>query len=305
MHTEPGLAIGIDIGGTKTALALVSADGTILQGAVLATEAEQGFARAVDRMSSSIEQLLGSIEEGRSIAGIGIGCAGPVDAQRGLINNPYTLTGWNQCDIVSPLSQRFNVPAFLENDADVAALGECRWGAGHEADPVVMLTLGTGIGGAAVIGDRIYRGVKGEHPELGHIPIEPGGPKCYCGLSGCLESVASGTAIGSAGQNAGFEDARAVFAAAGNNTAARAIVERAVQSVALAAWTFCHTFLPQRLVLGGGMMEEHFDRFAPAIKERLQSATQFTPSAVEVVRAKLGNDAGVVGAACVALQATR
>jgi glucokinase len=295
-------AIGIDIGGTKMAVAVIGETGAILARSVLPTEAERGFGWAVDRLSSSVERLMATTGQGL-LAAIGIGCAGPVDPRRGLINNPYTLAGWDHCDIVSPLSERFGVGTWIENDADAAAFGECACGAGQGVDPVVMLTFGTGIGGAAIVGGQIYRGVQGEHPEVGHIPISDSGPPCYCGLHGCLEALASGTAIGAAGQASGFEDARAVFrAAADGNTVARSIIDRAVGAAATAAWTICHTFLPQRLVLGGGMIHDHFELFAQAMRERLQPATQFTRSAVSIAAARLGNDAGVVGAASLALQ---
>lgn len=298
-------SIGVDIGGTKMAVALVDGAGGVRAQAALPTEAERGFERAVGRLNEAIESV--AAQGGLAVAdvtGIGIGCAGPVDPRRGLINNPYTLTGWDRCDIVTPLRQRFGVPVFLENDADVAALGECLAGAGQGSDPVVMLTFGTGVGGAAVIGGAIHRGAQGEHPELGHVPVVGDGPSCYCGIRGCLESVASGTAIGEAGRRAGLADARAVFAAAREEVgAARDIVDAALHAVGMAAWTICHTLLPECVVLGGGMMDEHFELFAEAMRRRIEPATQFTPGAVRFVRARLGNAAGVVGAAAVALRA--
>lgn len=306
MPPSPPLAIGIDIGGTKMAVAAVNAQGQIVGRSTLATEAELGFPRAVDRLGGIIAQLLDQADCGRTtLAGIGIGCAGPVDPLRGLINNPYTLTGWDRCDIVTPLRERFDVPVWLENDADAAGLGEHFRGTGQGCSPIVMLTFGTGIGGATILSGGISRGANGEHPELGHVPVDLAGPECYCGARGCLESLASGTAIGAAGQPFGWRDARAVFtAAAAGEVRAGAIIARAVSAAATAAWTICHTLLPQRLILGGGMMEEHFDLFADAMRQRLAPATQFSPSAVGIVQATLGNDAGLVGAARLALGAT-
>jgi glucokinase len=300
-------AVGIDIGGTKMAVAAVDAAGRIAARAALPTEPEKGFPRAVDRLSDAVRQVL--VQAGwqaRELAGIGIGCAGPLDPPRGLIRNIYTLADWMDCDIVSPLRERFGVPAWLENDADMAAVGECFAGAGRGADPVVMLTFGTGVGGGALVGGEIYRGVGGEHPELGHVPALPDGPECYCGMRGCLEAVASGTAIGKAGQAAGFADARAVFAAAkGGDAGARRVVDRALQGAVRAAWVFLHTFLPQRLILGGGVMDEHFDVFAEALQPVLAAAAMTPRGTVEVVRASLGNDAGIVGAASVAMRRAR
>ncbi|MCZ7635475.1 MAG: ROK family protein [Verrucomicrobia bacterium] len=195
----------MDIGGTKMAVAAVDRHGTRLAQTTLPTEASLGFDRAVSRLIEAISTV--TIQAGGSpdhLRGIGIGCAGPVDPARGLINNPYTLTGWDRCDIVTPLHARFGVPVWLENDADAALLGECFAGAGRDLDPVVLLTFGTGIGGAAMVRGALYRGANGEHPELGHIPVLPDGPACYCGHRGCLESLASGTALADAGRPHGW-----------------------------------------------------------------------------------------------------
>lgn len=295
-------AIGVDIGGTKMAIAFIDSAGSILQRKVIPTQAERGFAHAVERLGESIDALIHAAGGG-PVAGIGIGCAGPLDPLHGLINNPYTLTGWIGCDIVTPLATRFDVPVYLENDADAAAIGECLCGTGRGFDPVVMLTFGTGIGGGTVTNGEVVRGVKGEHPELGHVPVDSQGPDCYCGTCGCLESIASGTAIGLAGKAAGFDQARDVFAAAKNgDEAATRIVNRAIDAAAVAAWTICHTLLPERLVLGGGMMDEHFDLFGQEIRRKLSKATQFSKEAVQVVQAALGNDAGIVGAGILALR---
>ncbi|MCC7376963.1 MAG: ROK family protein [Verrucomicrobiales bacterium] len=300
---SPQTAIGIDIGGTKIAVALIDHEGLILQRHAFPTDAAQGFNLAVERIGDSIRQFDGLATPRTAPVGIGIACAGPVDPQRGLINNPFTLAGWNHCDIVSPLRNRFGVPVLLENDADAAAIGEAWVGAGRDRDPVVMLTFGTGVGGAIIHRGVVGRGVDGEHPELGHLIVHPGGPSCYCGASGCLEAVASGTAIAAAGAPHGLTSAREVFDAAdAGNPHAKAIVEKAVDAVAIATWTLFHTLLPQRLILGGGIMDTEFHRFAGAAR-RLDSATQFTRSKVDLERAALGNDAGLLGAARLAFLA--
>lgn len=296
-------AVGIDIGGTKMAVAAVDGAGILRARVTLPTEAERGFERAVARLAGAIEAVCAEAGwDSRRLRGIGIGCAGPVDPARGLINNPYTLAGWDRCDIVTPLRARFGVPVRLENDADAAAVGECFVGAGRGFDPVVMLTLGTGVGGAAIVRGEIYRGAGGEHPELGHLLVAGEGPDCYCGARGCLESLASGTAIAAAGRALGFADTRAVFAAArAGQAAARALLDRVLAACAAAAWTLFHTLLPQRLILGGGIAEEHFELLAEAMNARVARATQFTPAGVRIVRAELGNTAGVVGAAALLL----
>jgi glucokinase len=256
-------------------------------------------------MIAGINSVMGDAGlKGKVLDGIGIGCAGPVDPARGTIHNPHTLPTWDDCDLVSPLAEHFGVPVRLENDADAAASGEARFGAGCASDPMVMLTFGTGIGFAAIVKGQIYRGVAGEHPEAGHIPTTADGPECYCGLRGCFEAMASGTAIDAAGKAAGFVDGRAVFAAAaaGDSVAAE-ILDTAVNSTATAIWTLAHTFLPQRFVLGGGLIDDHFELFAAPARAALSRAVLLPKGRVEIVKARLGNDAGVVGAASLVMQA--
>ena len=299
------VAIGIDIGGTKIAIAAVGSQGDVLANVRFATEPHLGFATALNKMMSGINSVIRDAGLNRkTVDGIGIGCAGPVDPARGTIHNPHTLPTWDDCDLVTPLAEIFAVPVRLENDADAAASGEARFGAGRGSDPLVMLTFGTGIGFAALVKGQIYRGVAGEHPEAGHIPTTADGPECYCGLRGCFEAMASGTAIDAAGKSAGFVDGRAVFAAAaGSNSVATGILDAAVNSTATAIWTLAHTFLPQRFVLGGGLIDDHFELFATPARAALSQAVLLPKGRVEIVRASLGNDAGVVGAASLVMLA--
>jgi len=296
-------AIGVDIGGTKTAVAAVDGAGRVIARTSLETRSERGFATCRYELAQSIR---GVLKEAKwtvdACCGIGIGCAGPVNPTCGTIHNPYTLPGWDGEDIVTPLRDAFHLAVRLENDADAAAVGEFQFGAGRGASPLVMVTLGTGVGGAVLVSGQIYRGVQGEHPELGHVSVQPDGPECYCGTRGCWESLASGTAIEAAGEPFGFRDSRAVFAAAAKDANAASIIRRAVHATVMAAWTLCHTILPQRIVLGGGIGEGHFEVFAGAIRQQISRATQFSSERVEIVKAKLGNDAGVIGAAALAFQ---
>ena len=300
------VAIGIDIGGTKIAVAAVSSQGEVLANVRFATEPQLGFTTALNKMIAGINSVISDAGlKDEVLDGIGIGCAGPVDPLRGTIHNPHTLPTWDDCDLVSPLAKRFSVPARMENDADAAASGEARFGAGRGSDPMVMLTFGTGIGFAAIMKGQIYRGVAGEHPEAGHIPTTADGPECYCGLRGCFEAMASGTAIDAAGKVAGFADGRAVFAAAAKgNTVAAGILDAATQATATAIWTLAHTFLPQRFVLGGGLIDDHFELFATPARDALSRAVLLPKGRVEIVRASLGNDAGVVGAASLVMKTT-
>jgi len=297
-------AIGIDIGGTKIAVGAVDAKGAIIARTEFATESALGFDRAVQRMASAIDQVVTQVGWGREeLCGIGIGCAGPVNPKRGTIHNPYTLPGWDGCDIVTPLNKAFGVPVCLENDADAAVLGESFAGAARVCGNVVMLTFGTGIGSGILVDGRIYRGCQDEHPEMGHISIQPDCPGCYCGNKGCFESIASGSAITEAGRANNFRDSQHVFEAAGQGEpAAQRIVERAVRATATAAWTILHTFLPERIILGGGIIDDHYELFAAPIREAIAAATMVPRKHITVAKAQLGNGAGLVGAASLALR---
>jgi len=295
-------AVGIDIGGTKTGVAAVDGAGRIHARKNFATRSDRGFNAGVSELLGCVRAVLH--ESGwrvEKLRGIGIGCTGPVNPLRGTIHNPYTLPGWDGANIVQALSDPLGVPVRLENDADAAALGEFHFGAGRNASPLVMVTLGTGVGGAVLVEGAIYRGVAGEHPELGHVPVRLDGPECYCGSRGCWESLASGPAVAAAGRSLGFQDSRAVFAAASQHAGAAAIVQRAVDATATATWTLLHTCLPQCIVIGGGIGEEHFDRFATAMRAQVERAAQVPKGRVEIVKARLGKEAGVIGAACLAL----
>jgi glucokinase len=296
-------SVGVDIGGTKTAVAAVDSSGRIHTKTTFETLSNLGFAVGLRSLSESIRRVLDeahwSVDE---VEGIGIGCAGPVNPLSGTIHNPYTLPGWEDANIVSELGQRFGIRVILENDADAAAVGEYHFGAGRNASPIVMITVGTGIGGAALLNGKIHRGINGEHPELGHIPIFHDGPDCYCGIKGCWESIASGTAIGLAGKSFDFEDSRAVFEQMTKDPRAANIISHAIKSTAIATWTLIHTFLPQKIIFGGGIGEAHFEIFAEAMREQVKVATQVPGNSVQIVKAELGQRAGVIGGAALAFQ---
>ena len=296
-------AIGIDIGATKIAVGAVEGSGAIVARTAFPTEAAAGFDRALRRILAAIDETVSAAGWRRGeLAGVGIGCAGPVNPLRGTIDNPYTLPTWDNWDIVTPLATALGVSAFLENDGDAALLGEAFAGAARGCESAVMLTFGTGIGSGVLLDGRLYRGCQGEHPEMGHIPVDADGPGCYCGRKGCLESLASGAAITAAGRVSGFDDSRDVFAAAvKGDAAARRIVDRAVRATGVAAWTILHTFMPQRIVFGGGIADEHFELFAVPFREAIAAATMVPRPHVSVVKAQLGQDAGLVGAASRAL----
>ena len=192
----------------------------------------------------------------------------------------------------------------LVNDADAALLGEALAGAARGARIAVMLTVGTGIGGAALIEGAILRGANGEHPEIGHLIVDPAGPECYCGSRGCIEAIAAGPALARAGAEYGYTDSEAVFAAAeAGEEPARAIVARSADAMETGVWSLIHAFLPEVLLIGGGMGERHFTLYRQSAERAIARAVLAPKGAISVVRAGLGNDAGMVGAAALMLDA--
>lgn len=274
------IVLGIDIGGTKTGVAIFDESRCL---------AEDRF--ATGGFDATLEQIARWAAPHRYDA-VGVGCPGPLDETEGAIIHPDTLPDWIGRDLTKTLGSLTKRPVAILNDADAALLGEMQ---GQTRQPTAMLTFGTGVGGAFWTGRDRYRGAFGEHPEIGHMPVLPDGPRCYCGLRGCLEVEASGTALNRRANEAGHPDLA---------TAIRAedpLVARARLAIARALWNLAHILRPERVILGGGLMEAFFDELVPF--RHLDPVT--APSLVapmEVVPARLGNRAGVVGAAAHALR---
>lgn len=299
-----GYALGVDIGGTKIAVGAIDANGVVHARRTIPTNVEAGFAAGLVRLSQAIDETLADAGTAPgTLVGIGIGCAGPVDPENGRIENDYTLPGWEGNDIVTPLASRYDTPVRIANDADAALLGEALAGAARGVRVAVMLTIGTGVGGAALIGGKLLRGAAGAHPEIGHMPVDPSGPACYCGTRGCLEVLTAGPAIARAGAEFGYPDTESVFAAAeAGATPARAILARSTDAIETATSSLIHTFLPEVIIFGGGIGERHYPLYRDAA-ERAIARAKFAPDgAVHVEKAALGNDAGMVGAAALLLE---
>jgi len=296
-------AIGIDVGGTKTAFGAVTPEGRIVARRTIATQPDDSFEDGFARITRETEYLFADAGwRAKDVSGIGIGCPGPVDAERGVILSVYTLPGWSNREFAAPLSARFGLPVRLENDANAALLGEAFCGAALDKKSAVMLTLGTGIGGAVLLDGKIYHGAGGAHPELGHVPVLPGGPECYCGIRGCYEIIAAGPAIAEAGAAIGLEGSEAVFAAAAEGEPkASVIIDGVMAATEAAVWTLLHTFLPELILFGGGIIDGHWPLFEAAAHKSLAAAVLARNENVTIARAALGNDAGIVGAASLVL----
>lgn len=289
----------VDIGGSKIAVGIVRDDGTLLARDECRTEPELGFGRAMDR----IERMLRLLAPGAgALEGIGVGCPGPLDPLSGRLQNVGTLPGWQGESLRVELQRRFAVDVAVENDADAAALAESVWGSGAQCAKFLYVTVSTGIGGGIVLDGRLYRGMNGAHPELGHQVLDAGGPLCYCGARGCWESLASGLAMTAwmKQQTAdGLEIAASEICAraARGEALARRAVERQGYHLGLGLANLVTLFAPEKIALGGGVMKSgHL--FLPEARRVVKALCTQVPAASTMIDcASLGGEVGLLGAA--------
>ena len=240
-----------------------------------------------------------------------MGVAGPID-QNGVVLSPPNLPGWDNTPLRSLWEEEFRVPVYIGNDCNLAALGEYRFGAGMGRDNIVYIAIGTGIGGGVIIDGRLFTGSGGLATELGHMTIDPSGPRCNCGNTGCLEALASGTAIARAAveriqcgeastitrlatSDLGRVTAETVQTAAiSGDKLARDVIERAGRDLGIGITNLLHLFNPELVIIGGGvaMMGELI--LNPARKTVAERA--MPGFIVPIVPSSLGDDAGLLGA---------
>lgn len=313
--TEKRWIVGIDLGGTYIKGAILDTVGTILVDAAVPTGAEHGSEYVLQQIKNLVHRLL---EKGQikiqEVLGIGIGVPGLPDYERGSVVFAPNLQ-WRNVELAQPLEQSLGVPVFLDNDANVAALGEQWCGAGGGSQHMVLITIGTGIGCGLILNGEIYRGAAFSAGEIGHITMDPQGPACNCGRRGCLENLTSATAIMRMAQEAvdqGQETLLAqvaclspkeVFALAQQgDVVAKQIIDQVVFYLGWAIGNLVNTLNPQLVLLGGGVAQAGELFFEP-IRQRVQACTLEAPGrTVRIAGASLGNKAGAIGAAALALQ---
>lgn len=310
------IVLAVDIGGTKIMTSLITSDGRMLATEVSPTLAGQGPEAIIQRLFVAIDSLLaGNNLETSRLHSISMAVAGAIDSARGLVTFSPNLPGWHDTQLADMISERFGVRTFLVNDASAAALGEHRFGAGKGVSDLILLTLGTGIGGGIIIDGELYLGACGSAAEIGHMVIDVNGPDCACGNKGCLEALASGTAIAREAINriGDGESSSLVTTAQGDiksinaeqvSLAARAgdalaldIFSRASFYLGVGMASLVNIFNPEMIVLGGGMVELKELLIGPATEVMKGKAFQISAQAVRVVTARLGEEAGVYGAA--------
>ena len=308
-------AIGVDVGGTKTEALRVSDTGEVEARSRLPTPARDQAA-TLETIGQAIEDVLTD-----DVAAVGIGAAGLVDEPTGVLLSAPNIA-WRNVPLRERIERRFERPVTVDNDATAAAWAEHLLGAGRGFRHLLFVGVGTGIGGGIVIDGRLIRGAHGLAGEIGHIIVEPRGPVCGCGNQGCWEQVAGGHAIARAGASAVLEDPGSAIAklaqgdpahatgevvaraAADGDPAAVAIIAQVGHRLGEGIAGLVNVLDPEAVVVGGGVSELGAPLLDP-IRERFLQAVEFADVRPEVpiVAAALGNDAGAIGAAMLALGA--
>ncbi|MBF4160571.1 ROK family glucokinase [Nocardioides acrostichi] len=306
------LTVGVDIGGTKILGGVVDADGAIL--AEHRVESPATDERAIEQ---AVCDLVRQLTRDHEVAGVGVGAAGYVDKSRSNVMFAPNIA-WRDVTLRQDLESELGLPVVIENDANVAAWGEFRFGAGHDVDDLLLVTVGTGVGGGLVLDGELYRGAFGVGAEIGHMRVVPGGQLCGCGNYGCFEQYASGSAL--------VREART--AARGGSLLARHVLDRAdgdaeaitgpliteaardgdpfavEQLATLGRWlgegiaSLTAVLDPAVAVIGGGVSEAGDLLLEPARQAFLGQLTgRGHRPALEIRKARLGNRAGLIGAA--------
>ena len=312
MTRSKGPVVAVDLGGTKYIAAVIGPRGKMFSRVYCPTLSHEGHARIIDRLAASIKEAVK--EAGfklREMAGVGIAAAGIIDINRGLITEAPNLPKWCNIPLRDLLREEFKIPVFVLNDASAAALGEHCLGAGRGLDNLIYMTVSTGIGGGMIINGELYNGTDGSAAEVGHMIIQVDGPLCHCGHYGCLEAMASGTAIARMAEErlrSGWtsilsksrrkitaEDVAA--AAKKGDVLACQVIDDAAAYLGIGMAGLVNLFNPQMIVVGGGVSALGERLLRPARKSMKQHAFKLPAGTVRVVRSALGADSGLMGAA--------
>jgi glucokinase len=311
--TEKHLVVGVDVGGTKVAAGLVNADGEILSHIRVPMVANSSPEEGLQSVLSAIKQALP--EDHGAVAGIGICAPGPLDPRTGVVLNPPNVPCWRNFPLAEAVRKVYSVPVKVDNDANAAALAETRWGAARGRTNVFYATIGTGIGTGIVFDGKIYHGRTGSAGEGGHVSIDYNGPICRCGKPGCIEILASGTAIAQhAREEIGKGRTSSMLELAGGDAThitgetvgkasdagdplAQEILRETAHLLALWLGNMVDLFDPEIIVIGGGaaaLLRRFFDQLREWVpKLTVNPWTRDVP----IVEARYGAESGIAGGA--------
>lgn len=310
--------VGLDLGGTNIKAGLLDASDRLIAQTSIPTQRDGGYRHVLGRLADVARELLHTAGvERRQVCGVGVGCPGPMSSEKGVVYGAPNLPGWVNVHARDDLAALLGLPVVLDNDANLYALGEYTAGSARALHSMMMLTLGTGIGGGIVIGGTPVRGFFGSAGEIGHMIVVPGGRPCPCGQTGCLERYSSAAAIGErlveavrggdacslneairAGREVTSRDVAAA-AAAGDALAAR-IWDEACMFLALACVNIQHMLNVECVVLGGGLTGAGAQLLESVRMHFRRLTWHVVDDAPRLALATLGDSAGVIGAAAAA-----
>jgi glucokinase len=309
------LIVGVDLGGTKIEAVLSDSCGNIRKRELKETRADEGPNAVIKRIVDAIK----AVSSDNKIAAVGIGAAGIIDVETGLITVSPNLSGWRNIKLKDILERELSVKTFVDNDATVAAMAEHKFGCAVGCDHVVYVAVGTGIGGGIITNGQIYRGISGSAGEIGHMTIDTNGPLCGCGRKGCWEALASGTALERearvkiaegvkttipkyAKEGGGKITAKGVYLAAQDgDKLANELIEQLGCYLGVGLANLINIFNPQLVVIGGGVSRMGEMLLEPARKTVRERAFELSAKAARVEISSLGYDAGPLGAVALAL----
>lgn len=314
--------VGVDMGGTKILAAVVDAEGDILSTAKIPTQAKNGTSNVIDRIADSIQQAIAESDvTTESIGAVGIGAPGPLDPDTGIVIFAPNL-GWRDVPLKSELETRISIPTFVDNDVNVGTLGEHTFGAGQNVQNLVGIFVGTGIGGGIILNGELFHGASKTAGEIGHIIVKADGPKCGCGTRGCLEALASRTAMTKQFQKAILKKKKKSIlteltdgdlgliksgtlakALRSKDKLTKKVFKEVTKYLGVGIGSIVNFLNPEMIVLGGGVVEALDDTFIDNIRKAAKKyALPDTLKGVQIVKAQLGDNAGVLGAAALARQ---
>ena len=304
--------VGVDLGGTQLRVAVADARGRIRAVIRRPTLAEQGPHRVMERIAAAVaDALVQARVDRRRVRALGIGLPGPVDPANGLVHSPANLPGWVDVPLNASLTRLTGIPSYLHHDAHLAAFAELQRGAARGVRDLVYVTVSTGIGAGLVLDGALYAGARGSAGEVGHIVIQPDGPRCNCGNRGCVEALASGTAIAREAREGVRRGARTRLrripppgataadvdrAARAGDAFARRVLADAGTALGIGLGTLVNLLNPEMIVIGGSVMKSGRVLTEPMRAALARSSFASARQGLRIVRPRLGADVGLVGA---------
>ena len=287
------MILAIDIGGTAVKMGLLDREGRVLARREASVSFDRYQTPILDTVKKTALEFVSS--QGADIEGVGVSATGQVDTALGaVVGTNGKIANYEGAQIKAVLEDTFRVPVWVLNDANAAALGECYLGAGRGCRDVLMITLGTGVGGGLILNGQIYGGSRGFAGELGHFTLYQDGVPCACGKRGCFECYASTSALV---RRARVKDGRALFAAVENgDEKLKSALDAWLDDVAAGITGLVHIFNPELVLIGGGVSAQEALLMAPLRERVLSGVMPRFAEKLRVERAVLGNDAGMIGA---------